>query len=87
MSDLIVNFTCTKVSYNKSERDHPMVTIEVPAKLTVDDLVTAVSQLPNPELATFLQRVVAIQTQREMFQPGTENEQALVKTIQKATLN
>lgn len=63
-----------------------MVTVQVAAKMTVDDLVAAANQLPNPELTTFLRRVIDIQSQRGSSSANPENEQALLQLIQQPNL-
>lgn len=42
-----------------------MITVEVPAKLTPDDLFVAMSQLPSPELNRLIERVLTLQAQRD----------------------
>jgi hypothetical protein len=58
-----------------------MVTVEVSAKLTVDDLILAVEKLPTEELTHFVRRVVAIQTRRGAPLID-EEEQTLLKAIE-----
>ncbi len=58
-----------------------MVTVEVAAKLTVDDLLAAVEQLPPQELTMFVRRVIAIQAQRGIPLLADEEEQALLAVI------
>jgi hypothetical protein len=58
-----------------------MVTVDVSAKLTVDDLVLAVEKLPTEELTHFVRRVVAIQTRRGAPLLVDEEEQTLLEAI------
>lgn len=64
-----------------------MVTVEVPTRLTVDDLVTAAKQLPNQDLNDFVQRIVALQSQRELVISPNASEQKLLKTINEPPLS
>jgi hypothetical protein len=59
-----------------------MVTVEVSAKLTVDDLIAAVEQLPPVELTEFTRRVIAIQSRRGVPLLSDEEEQVLLEAIQ-----
>jgi hypothetical protein len=59
-----------------------MVTVEIPAKLTVDDLVKAVEQLPAQELTKFIRRVVALQARRGGSLLVDEEEQALLTVVE-----
>jgi hypothetical protein len=59
-----------------------MTTVEVAAKLTVDDLVDAVDQLPNTELSHFVRRVLVLQARRGLAVLGEDDEQALLDAIQ-----
>lgn len=59
-----------------------MVTVEVSAKLTVDDLLVAVEQLPPQELTAFVRRVIAIQTKRGLPLVIDEEERALLQVIE-----
>lgn len=59
-----------------------MVTVEVSAKLTVDDLVVAVEKLPTQELTEFVRRVIAIQARRGVPLLAEEEEQMLLKAIE-----
>jgi transposase len=58
-----------------------MVTVEIPAKLTIDDLVVAVEQLPTPELTKFVRRIIAIQAQRGAPLLVSEEEQVLLEIV------
>ncbi len=58
-----------------------MVTVEVSAKLTIDDLVLAVEKLPTEELTRFVRRVVAIQARRGAALLIDEEEQTLLEAI------
>jgi hypothetical protein len=58
-----------------------MVTIEVSAKLTLDDLIAAVETLPTPELTHFVRRIIAIQARRGIPILVDEDEQALLEII------
>ena len=58
-----------------------MITVEVSARLTTDELLTAVTKLPTPELITFARRVLAIQAQRGVPLLGAEEEQSLLQVI------
>jgi beta-glucosidase-like glycosyl hydrolase len=64
-----------------------MTIVEVPAKLTVDDLVTAVDQLPNQELNAFVRRVLALQAQRGLTVLEDEQEQGLLTIIENQQLS
>ena len=64
-----------------------MITIEVPTRLTIDDLVNAVEKLPAPELTHFIKRVLAIQTQRGISLLQDDEEQALLDTVQAQSLS
>jgi hypothetical protein len=58
-----------------------MVTVEVSAKLTVDDLVLAVEKLPTEELTQFVRRVLAIQARRGVPLLIDEEEITLLEAI------
>lgn len=58
-----------------------MVTVEVPTRLTMDDLLAAVEKLPNPALVEFGWRVRALQTKRGLPAVETEDEGALLQVI------
>ncbi|MBI1878610.1 MAG: hypothetical protein HYR94_10355 [Chloroflexi bacterium] len=58
-----------------------MITVEVPAKLTIDDLVIAIEQLPTRELTEFVRRVIAIQAQRGEPLLADEEERALLEVV------
>jgi len=58
-----------------------MVTVEVSAKLSVEDLVLAVEKLPTEELTRFVRRVVAIQARRGAALLIDEEEQTLLEAI------
>jgi hypothetical protein len=64
-----------------------VTTVEVPARLTVDDLVTAVDQLPNDELTQFVRRVLALQSHRGLSILDREDEITLLETIYRQRLN
>lgn len=59
-----------------------MTTVEVAAKLTVDDLVDAVDQLPNAELSHFVRRVLVLQARRGLTVLDEDDEHALLDAIQ-----
>jgi len=59
-----------------------MVTVEVSAKLTVEDLLVAVEQLPTQELTDFVRRVIAIQSQRGVLLLNLDDEQALLAAVE-----
>ena len=59
-----------------------MVTVEVSAKLAIDDLLVAVEQLPAQELTEFVRRVVAIQARRGASLLVDEEEQAVLEAIE-----
>lgn len=59
-----------------------MVTVEVSAKLTVDDLLVAVEQLPAQELTDFVRRLIALQTRRGLPLVVDEEERALLQAIE-----
>jgi fructose-1-phosphate kinase PfkB-like protein len=63
-----------------------MITVELPAKVTVDDLLVAVTQLPTPELTTFVHRVLSIQAQRGVPLLADEEEAALLQIIENQRL-
>lgn len=63
-----------------------MVTVELAAKVTVDDLLTAVAQLPTPELVSFVRKVLSLQTQRGVSLLAADEEQALLQAIQNKRL-
>lgn len=58
-----------------------MVTVEIPTRLTMDDLLAAVDKLPNQALLEFSWRVRAIQTKRGLPMVETEDEQILLQVI------
>lgn len=58
-----------------------MITVEVSARLTVDELLMAVAKLPAPELATFVRRAMAIQAQRGVPLLHADEEQLLLQVI------
>lgn len=58
-----------------------MVTVEVPTRLTMDDLLAAVDKLPNQALLEFGWRVRALQTKRGLPLVEAEDEQALLQII------
>lgn len=64
-----------------------MVTVELATKVTVDDLLAAVTQLPTPELITFVRRVLSIQTERGVSLLANDEEQALLQVIQAQRLS
>ena len=55
-----------------------MVTVEISTRLTVDDLVTAANQLPNQDLLDFVQRIVALQSQRGLSPSLNASEQKAI---------
>lgn len=57
------------------------MTVEIPTKLTMDDLLAAVDKLPNQALLEFGWRVRAIQTKRGLPFVETEDEQGLLQVI------
>jgi len=59
-----------------------MVTVEVSAKLTVNDLLVAVEQLPTRELTEFVRRVIVIQAKRGTPLLDVEDEQVLLTIIE-----
>ncbi len=59
-----------------------MITVEVPTKLTIDDLIKAVEQLPPQELTKFTRRVIALQAGRGGSLLVDEEEQALLVTVE-----
>ena len=59
-----------------------MVTIEVSAKLTVDELLAAVEKLPTTELTEFARRVISLQAQRGVPLFVEEEEQTLLAVIE-----
>lgn len=59
-----------------------MITVEIPAKLTVDDLLKAIEQLPPQELARFTRRVIALQARRGGSLLVNEEEQALLAAVE-----
>ena len=64
-----------------------MVTVEISTRLTVDDLVTAANQLPNQDLLDFVQRIVALQSQRGLSPSLNASEQKLLKAINEPPLS
>jgi hypothetical protein len=60
-----------------------MVTIEIPAKLTIDDLFKAVEQLPPQELIKFTRRVIALQAKQGHSLLIDEEEQALLAALER----
>lgn len=58
-----------------------MPIVQVPAELTIDDLIQAVEQLPSDELTQFTRRVIEIQTRRGVPLLMDEEEQALLDTL------
>ena len=64
-----------------------MVTIDVSAKMTVDDLLAAVEKLPSQELTEFIRRVIAIQARRGVPLLADEEEQALLEAIKGQSLS
>ncbi len=59
-----------------------MVTVEVSAKLTVDDLLVAIEQLPPQELTEFVRQVIAIQARRGIPLLADDEEQALLEAVE-----
>lgn len=59
-----------------------MATVEVSTKLTVDDLIKAVEQLPPQELTKFTRRVIALQAKRGEALLADDEEQALLVTVE-----
>ncbi len=59
-----------------------MTTVEVSTKLTVDDLIKAVEQLPPQELTKFTRRIIALQTKRGQVLLADDEEQALLDTVE-----
>ena len=60
-----------------------MVTIEVRAQLTSEDLLQAVEQLDTPELEEFTQHVLLLQAQRHTSLSGTTEEELLERINKK----
>ena len=58
-----------------------MITVEIPTRLTVDDLVSAVAKLPPLELLRFMNRVLALQSERGLSWLVNQEEQALLALI------
>ncbi len=59
-----------------------MVTVEVLAKLTVDELLAAVEKLPTAELTEFARQVISLQAQRGVPLFIEEEERALLAIIE-----
>jgi hypothetical protein len=59
-----------------------MVTVEIPAKLTVTDLLKAVEQLPPEELTKFVRQVVALQAKQGGSLLADEEEQVLLAVVE-----
>jgi len=59
-----------------------MVTVEIPAKFTVKDLLKAVEQLPPQELARFVRQVVALQAKQGGALLADEEEQVLLTVVE-----
>ena len=58
-----------------------MVTMEIPTKLTMDDLLAAIDKLPNQALLEFGRRVRALETKRCLATVEVGDEQALLQVI------
>lgn len=58
-----------------------MVTVEIPSRLTMDDLLAAIDKLPNQALLEFGWRVRALQTKRGLPFVEAADEQALLQII------
>jgi len=58
-----------------------MSTFEIPVAVTIDRLMEAIECLPSQELADFVRRVIAIQTQRGIPLLAEDEEQALLTVI------
>lgn len=59
-----------------------MIIVEVSAKLTVDDLLVAIEQLPPQELTEFVRQVIAIQARRGIPLLADDEEQALLEAVE-----
>jgi len=64
-----------------------MNTIELPMKVTTDDLFTAITKLPTAEFTAFVRRLVAVQSQRGIPLFTADEEQALLQTIEQKSLS
>ncbi len=59
-----------------------MITVEIPAKFTVDDLLKAVEQLPPQELTKFARQVVALQAKQGGGLLADDEEQVLLSVVE-----
>lgn len=64
-----------------------MNTVELPMKVTTDDLFMAVTKLPTSEFTAFVRRLVAIQSQLGIPLFTDDEEQALLQTIEQKSLS
>jgi len=58
-----------------------MPVVQVPAELTIDDLIRAAEQLPSDELTEFTRRVIVLQARRGLPLLVDDEEQALLSAI------
>lgn len=63
-----------------------MLTVEISAHVTIDDLVEVADKLPNHALNEFVQRVLALQAKREISLSLPLEEQGLLEEIERQQL-
>lgn len=59
-----------------------MITVEIPAKFTIEDLLKAVEQLPPQELTKFVRQAVALQAKQGGVLLADDEEQALLTVVE-----
>jgi hypothetical protein len=59
-----------------------MITVEIPAKFTIEDLLKAVEQLPPQELTKFVRQAVALQAKKGGALLADDEEQALLTVVE-----
>lgn len=64
-----------------------MATGEVPTKLNMENLLTALDELPNQGPRNFVQRVRALQIKRSFASVEAEDEQALLQLLATPSLS
>jgi hypothetical protein len=64
-----------------------MTTVEIPAKVTIEEFFAAVQKLPPQELTELTRRIIALQAQSGLPLLAKDEEQALLETIRGQSLS
>lgn len=59
-----------------------MITVQIPAKFTVEDLLKAVEQLPPQELTKFVRQALALQAKQGAALLADDEEQAILAVVE-----